>query len=88
MTLARVFFKPISFQYYPKKASFSKAKPSLFNKIYKNTMKNIILLTILLLIFLFSNTYSQFVDFSESVLPILKVNTNGNYIPNEPQNFS
>lgn len=48
-------------------------------------MKKLILSTLLLLIFLFSRSYGQFVNFTESVLPILKVNTNGNTIVNEPK---
>lgn len=48
-------------------------------------MKRIILSTFLLLTFLFSRSYGQFVNFTESVLPILKVNTNGNTIVNEPK---
>ncbi len=48
-------------------------------------MKKIILSTFLLLNFLFSSSYGQAVNFTESVLPILKVNTNGNTIVNEPK---
>ena len=48
-------------------------------------MKKLILSTFLLLTFLFSRSYGQFVNFTESVLPILKVNTNGNTIVNEPK---
>ena len=48
-------------------------------------MKKILLYTFLLSILLFSKIYGQTVNFTESVLPILKVNTNGNTIVNEPK---
>jgi CotH kinase protein/Secretion system C-terminal sorting domain len=48
-------------------------------------MKKILLLPILLLNASLSCIYAQSVNFTESVLPILKVNTNGNTIVNEPK---
>lgn len=48
-------------------------------------MKKIIQSTLFLLIFLFSKSYGQSFNFTESVLPILQVNTNGNTIVNEPK---
>ena len=48
-------------------------------------MKKIILSIILLLIISFSDSYGQSVNFTESILPILKVNTNGKFIMDEPK---
>jgi hypothetical protein len=48
-------------------------------------MKKILLPLILLVNILFSDIYGQTVNFTESILPIIKVNTNGGTIVNEPK---
>ena len=48
-------------------------------------MKKLLLFSFLLSSALFSNSYGQTISLNESVLPILKVNTNGKSIVNEPK---
>ena len=51
-------------------------------------MKKLILSSLFISTLSFSNSYGQSVNFTESVLPILKVSTNGKSIVNEPKTLA